>query len=69
MFADEPCANLDTNNSKQVLDVFKELNEKYGQTIVMVSHESWHVDYVSRVITLEDGIIISDEIINKTAKS
>ncbi|OPY19148.1 MAG: putative ABC transporter ATP-binding protein [Methanomethylovorans sp. PtaU1.Bin073] len=69
MFADEPCANLDTNNSKQVLDVFKELNEKYGQTIVMVTHESWHVDYVSRVITLEDGIIISDEIINKTAKS
>lgn len=61
MFADEPCANLDTNNSKQVLDVFKELNEKYGQTIVMVTHEPWHVDYVSRVITLEDGIIISDE--------
>lgn len=69
MFADEPCANLDTNNSKQVLDVFKELNEKYGQTIVMVTHEPWHVDYVSRVITLEDGIIISDEIKNKTAKS
>ncbi|WP_407356717.1 ABC transporter ATP-binding protein [Methanolobus sp. WCC5] len=61
MFADEPCANLDTNNSKQVLDVFKELNEKYGQTIVMVTHEPWHVDYVNRVITLEDGNIISDD--------
>ncbi len=61
MFADEPCANLDTNNSKQVLDVFKELNEKYGQTIIMVTHEPWHVEYVSRVITLEDGIVISDE--------
>lgn len=61
MFADEPCANLDTHNSKQVLDVFKELNEKYGQTIVMVTHEPWHVEYVNRVITLEDGIIISDE--------
>jgi len=69
MFADEPCANLDTNNSKQVLDVFKELNEKYGQTIVMVTHEPWHVDYVSRVITLEDGIIISDERKNKTANA
>ena len=69
MFADEPCANLDTNNSKQVLDVFKELNEKYGQTIVMVTHEPWHVEYVSRVITLEDGIIISDERKNKTANA
>ena len=62
MFADEPCANLDTNNSKQVLNVFKELNEKYGQTIIMVTHEPWHVEYVNRVITLEDGIMISDEI-------
>ncbi|MGD9780470.1 ABC transporter ATP-binding protein [Methanomethylovorans sp.] len=61
MFADEPCANLDTNNSKQVLDVFKELNEKYGQTIIMVTHEPWHVEYVNRVITLEDGTMISDE--------
>ena len=61
LFADEACANLDTNNSKQVLDVFKELNEKYGQTIVMVTHEPWHTKYVDRVITLEDGIIISDE--------
>jgi putative ABC transport system ATP-binding protein len=61
LFADEPCANLDTTNSKQVLDVFKELNEKYGQTIVMVTHEPWHTKYVDRVITLKDGNIISDE--------
>ena len=61
MFADEPCANLDTRNSKQVLDVFKELNDKYGQTIVMVTHEPWHIEYVDRVITLEDGILVSDE--------
>ncbi len=65
LFADEPCANLDTNNSKQVLDVFKELNEKYGQTIVMVTHELWHTDYVDRVITLEDGNLVSDEIKRK----
>ncbi|PWB55205.1 MAG: ABC transporter [Candidatus Methanoperedenaceae archaeon] len=61
LFADEPCANLDTTNSRQVLEVFKELNEKYGQTIVMVTHEPWHIEYVDRVITLKDGIIISDE--------
>ncbi len=61
LFADEPCANLDTNNSKQILDVFKELNEKYNQTIVMVTHELWHTEYVDRVITLEDGSLVSDE--------
>ena len=61
LFADEPCANLDTNNSKQVLDVFKELNEKYGQTIIMVTHEPWHTEYVDRVITLKDGSLVSDE--------
>lgn len=61
LFADEPCANLDTRNSKQVLDVFKELNEKYGQTIIMVTHEPWHTEYVDRVITLEDGSLVSDE--------
>ncbi|WP_135604576.1 ABC transporter ATP-binding protein [Methanococcoides sp. NM1] len=65
MFADEPCANLDRRNSKQVLDVFKELNDKYGQTIVMVTHEPWHVEYVDRVITLEDGILVSDEQVNE----
>ena len=65
LFADEPCANLDTTNSRQVLDVFKELNEKYGQTIVMVTHELWHTNYVDRVITLKDGNIISDEMERK----
>ena len=61
LFADEPCANLDTLTSEQVLKVFKELNEKYGQTIVMVTHEPWHLKYVSRVIELKDGKIISDK--------
>lgn len=65
MFADEPCANLDTRNSKQVLDVFKELNDNYGQTIIMVTHEPWHIEYVDRVITFEDGVIISDERVNE----
>ncbi|WP_406661942.1 ABC transporter ATP-binding protein [Methanolobus sp. ZRKC3] len=69
MFADEPCANLDTRNSRQVLDVFKELNEKYGQTIVMVTHEPWHIEYVDRVITLEDGILVSDERTNEKEAS
>ncbi len=61
LFADEPCANLDTHASGQILDVFKELNQKYGQTIVMVTHEAWHLKYVSRIIELKDGLIVSDK--------
>jgi putative ABC transport system ATP-binding protein len=60
-FADEPCANLDTNTSEQVLEVFKTLNKKYGQTIIMVTHEDWHIKYVSRIIKLKDGKIVSDK--------
>lgn len=65
LFADEPCANLDTQTSEQVLEVLKILNEKYGQTIVMVTHEKWHTKYVSRVINLKDGKIISDTKLRK----
>lgn len=55
LFADEPCANLDSKSSKQVLDLFKKFNQEEGQTIVMVTHEDWHVEYVDRVIKLKDG--------------
>ena len=61
MFADEPCANLDTQTSRQVLEVLSTLNKKFGQTIVMVTHESWHIRYASRVIQLRDGLIVSDK--------
>ena len=60
LFADEPCANLDSENSRLVLDLFKEINEEFHQTIVMVSHEDWHKDYFHRIIRLKDGKIISD---------
>jgi putative ABC transport system ATP-binding protein len=67
LFADEPCANLDTENSRIVLDLFKEINESMRQTIVMVSHEDWHKDYFHRIIRLRDGKIVSDGINGKTS--
>jgi putative ABC transport system ATP-binding protein len=59
LFADEPCANLDTTTSRQILELFRKLNHDLGQTIVMVSHEPWHTEYFDRVITLQDGEILA----------
>nr|WP_319377381.1 ABC transporter ATP-binding protein [uncultured Methanoregula sp.] len=62
LFADEPCANLDSENSRMVLDLFREINEEMAQTVVMVSHESWHQEYFHRIVKLGDGKVISDGI-------
>ncbi|HQD25050.1 MULTISPECIES: ABC transporter ATP-binding protein [Methanoculleus] len=59
LLADEPCANLDSQTSKSILDLFARLNEDLDQTIVMVSHEDWHKEYFCRVVTLRDGLIES----------
>lgn len=59
IFADEPTANLDSETSKTVLDIFFELNAK-GQTIVMVTHESEYAGLTDRVLTMSDGEIIKD---------
>jgi len=60
IFADEPTGNLDTKNSAEIMKIFKELHEE-GKTIVMVTHENDIAAYAGRVITMRDGVIISDE--------
>jgi len=55
IYADEPCANLDTENSRVILELFRSLNKNLGQTIVMVSHEPWHQEYFDRIIFIRDG--------------
>lgn len=57
LFADEPCANLDSVASKQILELFRKFNKEEGQTIVMVTHEDWHMEYVDRIIRLKDGLL------------
>jgi putative ABC transport system ATP-binding protein len=60
LFADEPTANLDSASAGPVIDSFLEIN-KHGQTIIMVTHEEEYARKASRVITLKDGRIVSDE--------
>jgi len=69
LFADEPCANLDSENSRMVLELFREINEEFRQTIVMVSHEDWHKEYFHRIIRLKDGKVVSDGINGKAEKA
>ena len=60
LLADEPTANLDTVSGTRIMELFKELNEKHGQTIVMVSHEPEHEKYFSRIIYIKDGVIVNE---------
>lgn len=68
LFADEPTANLDTESSLVILEVFEKLH-KEGQTIVMVTHEAEYAQKAERIIKLVDGAITSDKKVKKKRKS
>lgn len=55
IFADEPTANLDTASSTLVMETFTKLRKEFGQTIILVTHESEHMKYVDRVLEMKDG--------------
>ncbi|MBI3168814.1 MAG: ABC transporter ATP-binding protein [Chloroflexi bacterium] len=60
ILADEPTANLDTENGKQVMEIMKRLNKETGETFVFATHDPRVINYASRVVTLEDGLIVKD---------
>jgi len=57
IIADEPTGNLDSYNSNELLNIFKQLNEENGVTIIMVTHDPFIASYSSRLIYIKDGII------------
>src|SRR5215203_4225884 len=57
ILADEPTGNLDTENSKIVLDMFRDLNAKYEQTIIMITHNPEAAAVCTRTIRMRDGLI------------
>ena len=62
LMADEPTGNLDSANGKQVLDLLISLNREEGTTLVLVTHDRELASHANRVITLKDGLVISDEL-------
>lgn len=62
ILADEPTGNLDSKHSAEIVNLLKEANKKYNQTIIMVTHDKELAKEASRLITIEDGKIISDEV-------
>ena len=62
ILADEPVGNLDSVSAKNVLGIFKDLNEREKKTIVLVTHNPEYLSYGDRIFYLKDGIIIKEEI-------
>ncbi len=62
LLADEPTGNLDTKNSAEIVDLLKMANQKYKQTIIMITHDPNLANEAERIITLQDGKIISDQV-------
>jgi len=60
ILADEPTANLDTPNGKQVMETMTRLNQETGVTFVFATHDPRVIQYARRVITLRDGVIVEN---------
>ena len=60
MLADEPTGNLDSKASEEIISLLKLSNKKYNQTIIVITHDPDIASVANRVITIEDGKIVSD---------
>ena len=65
LLADEPTGNLDSITGQMVIDLLLTLNRNQGSTLVLVTHDSTLAERAERIITLHDGIIVSDESMEK----
>ena len=65
VLADEPTGNLDSKNSKEIVDLLKISNEKYGQTLLVITHDESIALQADRIISIDDGKITRDEVIRR----
>ncbi len=61
VLADEPTANLDSKTGEEILKLMKEMNKKYNTTFIFSTHDTMVMDYANRLVSLHDGLIVSDE--------
>ena len=61
LLADEPTGNLDSKSSHEIMGLLEISNRKYGQTIIMITHDESLAMHADRIITIEDGKIVRDE--------
>jgi len=61
VLADEPTANLDSTSAKQLMELFRELNEHHGVTFLIATHDERVMRYARRLIRMQDGKVIADE--------
>ena len=63
VLADEPTGNLDSKNSQEIIELLKESNKRYNQTLIMNTHDENIALQANRIISIEDGRIIRDEVV------
>ena len=61
LLADEPTGNLDSQNSKEIIELLKKSNKEYKQTIILVTHDENIAKESDRIITINDGKIVADK--------
>lgn len=64
LLADEPTGNLDRRNSEETIELLKLSNQKYGQTVLLITHDEKTALMAERILTLEDGKIVRDEVMS-----
>lgn len=65
VLADEPTGNLDSKNSHEIMQLLKESNKKFNQTLIMITHDENIALQADRILAIEDGKIIRDEVIRR----
>ena len=63
ILADEPTGNLDSKNSKEIIDLLKLSVKKYNQTVIVITHDLNIAAQADRVINIQDGQIVQDEVV------
>lgn len=69
VLADEPTANLDSKNSFHILDTMKKLNDELKVTFLFATHDEKVMKYLERIVSLEDGKVVKDDIVSQLQNS